>query len=74
MNTYQGTNSPRRPFIEEGSRRRQVLRELKKFARPCLDRGFKKVQFKAKEGSTVKKLLEASKNPNYNLIVMGRTV
>ena len=73
LNAYQSTNSPRRPFIGEGSVRRQIIQKLRKFNRTGMYRALKNVRFRAKEGSITHRLLEASKSDFYDLIAMSRS-
>ncbi len=74
MNVYHPTNSPRRPFIEEGTRRRQVLRELKNFVhKQYLNKVYRGIRFRVKAGSTIRRLLEAAKSYRYDLLVLRRS-
>lgn len=73
MNTFQATNSPRRPMIGEGTYSQKVLRRLKTFVKGSRLTSIRNIRFRAKEGDTARSLIKASKGGSYDLIAMGRS-
>jgi len=70
FSAYTSSTSPSRPFIEQGSYRKQIVNKVKSFVTDGAPSTTSKVRYSAREGFPVQTILEQSHH--YDLIVMSK--
>jgi hypothetical protein len=72
-NSYYSTESPKRTFLEIGTRYDETIRKLNSFIKSEKYLGNKPIMLKAEEGYATKNIIKNSKKPRVELVLMNRS-